>query len=279
MTDLLRLVGYVRPYWRRLAAAILSAVFVSLTVLALLALIQPILDEVLPKTAAAPVATASRAHLLDHVKRTLETGAMKSILPESWSTRLQDGSRGTAALIAVLVVVLFVLKGVFTYVNEYMTRWTGLQAVRDLRADLYARIQKQSLAFFSEHSTGHLLSRVLGDVGRLQRLVSDSLAEVFRLVAVVVGQVAWLFFLNPRLAAFTLIGLPLVGFPVARVGRRLKEASRRSMAKMGDASLIMKEGIAGTRIVQAFGMEAFEVERFERALDRVQRADKRAARL
>src|SRR5262249_21012064 len=225
------------------------------------------------------MATAGKTHLLDQVKRALGTGAMRSILPPSWSARIQEGSLGTAILIAVLVVVLFVLKGVFTYVNEYMTRWTGLQAVRDLRGDLYARIQRQSLAFFSEHSTGHLLSRVLGDVGRLQRLVSDSLAEVFRLVAVVVGQVAWLFSLNTRLAAFTLIFLPLVGFPVARVGRRLKEASRRSMGKMGDASLIMKEGIAGTRIVQAFGMEDFEVERFEHALDRVQRADKRAARL
>ena len=279
MKDLLRLVGYVRPYWRRLAAAIVSAGFTSICVLALLGLIQPILDEVLPNAPAAPRATAGRAHLLDQVRRMLGTDTMKSVLPDSWSRIVQGGSFGTAVLIAILVVVLIALKGVFTYANEYMTRWTGLMAVRDLRADLYARIQRQSLAFFSENSTGHLLSRVLGDVGRLQRLVSDSLAEVFRLVSYVIGQVAWLFFLNPRLAAFTLIFLPLVGFPVARVGRRLKEASRRSMAKMGDASLIMKEGISGTRIVQAFGMEAFEVDRFEAALDRVQRADKRAARL
>lgn len=279
MKDLLRLVGYVRPYWRRLAAAIVSAVFIAISVLALVGLIQPMFDEVLPKAAAAPMATAGKFHLLDHVKRMLGTDAMKSILPASWSARIQGGSFGTAVLIALLVVILVALKGVFTYINEYMTRWTGLMAVRDLRADLYARIQRQSLAFFSENSTGHLLSRILGDVGRLQRLVSDNLSEVFYLLAMVLGQVTYLFYLNKRLAAFTLIFLPLVGFPVARVGRRLKEASRRSMAKMGDASLIMKEGISGTRIVQAFGMERFEVERFEHALDRVQRADKRAARL
>src|SRR5437867_1490422 len=128
MKDLLRLVGYVRPYWRRLAAAIVSAVFISICVLALLGLIQPILDEVLPKAAAAPIATAGKAHLLDQVKRFLGTDTMKSILPASWSARIQGGSLGTAALIAVLVVILFVLKGVFTYTNEYMTRWTGLMA-------------------------------------------------------------------------------------------------------------------------------------------------------
>jgi subfamily B ATP-binding cassette protein MsbA len=63
------------------------------------------------------------------------------------------------------------------------------------------------------------------------------------------------------------------------MGRRLKEASRSSMQRTGDASLIMKEGISGTRVVQAFGMEEFETDRFVASLDRVQRVEKRAARL
>jgi subfamily B ATP-binding cassette protein MsbA len=279
MNDLLRLVGYVRPYWRRLAAAVVSALLISACYLALLGLVQPIVDEVFPRTAAAATATAGKFHLLDEVRRMIGAGASVSPLLARWSDFVRSGSRGTAVLVAIIVVVVFVLKGCFTYATDYLTRWTGLQAVRDLRADLYARIQGQSLSFFSEHSTGHLLSRVMGDVGRLQRMVSGDLAEVFRLGAVVAGQVAWLFYLNWRLAGFCLVLLPLIVYPVARMGRRLKEASRGSMQRMGDASLIMKEGVAGTRIVQAFGMQAFEVERFSQALDRVQRVDKRAARL
>src|SRR5262249_47429861 len=73
--------------------------------------------------------------------------------------------------------------------------------------------------------------------------------------------------------------LPIVVAPVWRIGRRLKDASRGSMQKMGDAALIMKEGIAGARIVQAFGMEPFEITRFSKSLDRMQRAEKRSARL
>jgi len=143
MRDLLRLVGYVRPYARRVAAAVLSAFLISVCYLALLGLVQPIVDEVLPKMAAGPTATAGKLHLLDEARRLIDAGASLSPVLAEWSRRLQTDSRATAVLIAVLVVLLFVLKGLFTYLTAYLTRWTGLQVVRDLRADLYARIQRQ----------------------------------------------------------------------------------------------------------------------------------------
>ena len=279
MKDLLRLVGYVRPYSRRVAAAVGAAFLISACYLALLGLVQPIVDEVLPKSVTGPTATAGKLHLLDEARRLIGAGASFSPVLADWSNRLHTDSRATAVLIAILLIVVFVAKGFFTYLTDYLTRWTGLQVVLDLRADLYARVQRQSLAFFSEHSTGHLISRVMGDTGRLQRLVSGDLAQVFRLSAIVLGQAAWLFYLNWRLAGFCLVLLPLIVYPVARMGRRLKETSLSSMQRTGDASLIMKEGISGTRVVQAFGMEQFEIDRFVTSLDRVQRVEKRAARL
>jgi subfamily B ATP-binding cassette protein MsbA len=278
MKDVLRLLRYVRPYTGRLAAAVACSILISLVYLGLLGLIQPILDEVLPRNAIAPAATAGKMHPFEPIRRLLgPDGALAPLT--SWASRTHGESAGTVALVAVAIIVLFVFKGVFTYLASYLTRWTGLQAVRDLRADLYARIQRQSLAFFSDHPTGSLISRVVNDVGRLQKLVSGDLADIFRLGAVVIGQAAWLFYLNWRLASFCLILLPLVIYPVARFGSRLKATSRRSQEKMGDMVSIMKEGITGTRVVQGFGMEEFEVDRFSRALDRIQSAEKRAARV
>ena len=278
MKDLLRLVHYVKPYWSRLSAAIASAILISLCNLLLLGLVRPILDEVLLKSASAG-ASGGKSQLLDQARSLIDSGASRFAFLARWSEAIHGGARGTTVLVAGIIVVVFLCKGVFTYLTAYLTRWTGLQAVRDLRADLYARIQRQSLTFFSEHSTGHLISRIMGDVGRLQRTVAGDLAEVFRLGAIAFGQAGYLFYLNWRLAGFCLIVLPLIVAPVARIGRRVKEASRGSMQKMGDAALIMKEGLTGTRIVQAFGMEDFETARFTRSLDRMQRAEKRAARL
>jgi subfamily B ATP-binding cassette protein MsbA len=279
MKDLLRLLRYVRPYSGRLFAAVACSVLISVTYLGLLSLIQPIFDEVFPGTAIGPVATGGKIRLLEQARGLLGRGGRLFAPLADLAARERESPAATATFIAVLVVALFLVKGLFTYLGAYFTRWTGLQAVRDLRADVYGRIQRQSLAFFSEHSSGSLLSRVISDVGRIQRTVSGDLAEIFRLAAVVVGQAVWLFYLNYRLAAFCLVLLPLIVYPVVRFGIRLKTTSRHSMERMSDAASIMKEGIAGARVVQAFGMEDFEIGRFEGALDRMQRAEKASARL
>ena len=279
MKDLARLLRYVRPYVRRLAAAVVCSGLVSLAYLGLFSLIQPIFDQVFARNVVGPAATGGKIQLLDETRRLIGAGGRTFAPLASLASRIGEGSAGTGLLVALLLVVLFLFKGLFTYLSEYFTRWTGLQAVLDLRRDLYARIHRQSPAFFSEHPTGLLIARVMNDVGRIQRTVSGDLAEIFRLVAIVLGQAVWLFYLNARLAAFCLVLLPLILHPVARFGSRLKVTSRRSQERLGDAVSIMKEGLAATRVVQAFGMEEFEIERFSAALSRMQRAEKRAARL
>jgi subfamily B ATP-binding cassette protein MsbA len=279
MKDLLRLLTYVRPHLGRLVAAAVCSVLVSLTYLGMISLIQPIFDEVFARADVEPAATAGKFHVLDQARRLVDGGARLFAPAEAVARRLRQGTAGTAALVGAVLVVLFLLKGVFTYLSSYLARWVGLQAVRDLRSDLYARIQRQSLAFFSDYPAGQLISRMIGDVGRLQRLVSGDLAEVMRLTAVVAGQAAWLFYLNWRLAAFCLVLAPLLIYPVVRFGRRLKAQSRRSMERQGSAAGIMKEGVTGTRIVQAFGMEEFEIARFDGALNWMQRAERKAAQI
>jgi subfamily B ATP-binding cassette protein MsbA len=279
MRDLLRLLGYVRPYTGRLLTAVLCSVLISLTYLGLLGMIQPIFDQVFPRETVGPAATAGKLQMLDQARRLIGAGGQAWAPLASFAARVREGSAGTAILVAALIVVLFVFKGLFTYLGSYLTRWVGLQAVRDLRSDLYARIQRQSLAFFSDYPTGQLVARVIGDVGRIQRMVSGDLAEIFRLAAILAGQAAWLFYLNWRLAGFCLVLTPLIVYPVARFGSRLKATTFRSLERQGDAVNIMKEGVVGTRIVQAFGMEDFEIGRFNDALDRMQRAERKMARV
>jgi subfamily B ATP-binding cassette protein MsbA len=277
MKDLLRLLRYVRPYLGRLAAAALASALISITLLGLLALVRPIVDRFFSRIPVDPAATAGKAQVMDRFLKLFGPGSALA-LKIPLLDRLGETS-WEIVLVAVLIVILFLLKGIFTYMGAYLTRWVGLQVVRDMRADLYARIQRQSLAFFSDHPSGILISRVVNDVGRIQKTVSGDLADIFRLLAIVIGQAVWLFYLNVRLASFCLILLPLVAYPVARLGLRLRSTSRRSQEKMGEMVNVMKEGITGTRVVQGFGMEAFEIGRFAKVLDRMQSAEKRAARL
>src|SRR5882672_2161534 len=132
MKDLLRLLGYVRPYLGRVVGAVLAAILISVTYVALFSLIQPILDEVLPKYVTGPAPTTGKLQILDQARKLLGAGGQSFAPLAAFSRRVGQGSAGTAILIAVLIVFLFIFKGVCTYCSYYLTRLTGLQAVRDL---------------------------------------------------------------------------------------------------------------------------------------------------
>jgi subfamily B ATP-binding cassette protein MsbA len=286
MKDLFRLLRYARPYLGKLVAALACAALAALMIVALASLVRPLVNDVLRATpGAASLEGKHQAPGAGDAFSILEFS--NRLLGEGWivrmsrlGQRLESKGRSTTFLtIAVLILILYVVKGVLTYFSTYYVRAVGLQVILDLRRDLYRRIQGQSPAFFSSHPTGLLISRLTSDIARMQRTVSGDLADVFRLSFIIVGQVLWVFYLYPKLSALCLIILPLVLYPITRFGRRLKVTSRTSQEKMADVTNILKETITGNRIVKGFGMEEYEVHRFTDALKKVQRQELRGARL
>ena len=284
MKDLSRLLRYARPYLGKLVAALVCAALAALTIVALASLVRPLVNDVLPSVPSATALDGKPHHpadpfsILEFSNRLLGEGWIARY--SSIGQRLESRGRSTTFLtIAVLVLILYLLKGVLTYFSTYYVRAVGLQVILDLRRDLYGRIQRQSPAFFSANPTGLLISRLTSDIARMQRTVSGDLADVFRLSFIIAGQVLWVFFLYPAMSALCLFVLPLILYPIVRFGRRLKITSRTSQEKMADVINILKETIVGNRIVKGFGMEDYEVRRFTEALKKVQRQELRGARL
>ncbi len=284
MKDLRRLLRYTRPYLGKLAAALVCAGLSSLLILALLSLVKPLVDDVLQVSPKEPVKqeAASRHHekfsALELSNRLLGEGWI--VRYTSWGRKVMEREGGTTFLtIAVLILILYFAKGVFTYFSSYYVRAVGLQVILDLRRDLYRQIQAQSLAFFSRNPTGLLISRIIFDVARMQRSISGDLADIFRLACIVIGQIVWVFYLDWRLSTICIVVLPLILFPIIRFGQRLKGASRSTQEKMAEVTNILKETFTANRIVKGFGMEAYEVDRLYASLKRVQRQELRAARL
>jgi subfamily B ATP-binding cassette protein MsbA len=178
-----------------------------------------------------------------------------------------------------VIVLLFLLKGIFNYFAEYWLKWVGFRTIQDLRLALFERVLGQSARFYTKYPTGVLMSRVMGDVGRLQKIASTNLADAVRLSFTVLFAIAIVFLISWRLSLVCLIGMPLVLIPLVRFGRKLKSASRSSQEKAAEVSNVLNESISGNRIVKAFGMEAFELARFRAALVRMFRADARALRV
>ncbi len=167
--------------------------------------------------------------------------------------------------VALAIIVLYVAKGLFSYFSTYLMSYVGQRTVMDLRNRLYRHMLRQSVDFFSAKSTGTLMSHITTDVERIQQSVSQAVGDLMMQGFAVLGYAALLFYFDWGLAALSLLGAPLVIYPLVRLGRRLRKTSDTGLLRWRDISNILQETISGSRIVKAFRMEEFETKRFAEA--------------
>ncbi len=170
---------------------------------------------------------------------------------------------------AYALVVSALVKSVCDYVGTYLVNYAGFGMITDLRNDLYNAVLRRSVAFFQKHTTGTLLSTLINDIERVQyamsTVLSDFLQQFFTLlftigvVIVVGGKMAWVL----------LLFVPVVISSARRIGRRVRQTTRKGQDKLAEIQNILHETITGNRIVKAFGMELWEMNRFRRAARRL----------
>jgi subfamily B ATP-binding cassette protein MsbA len=235
------------------------------------ATVKPLVNQVLapaPTPGPSPPASGSTGFdILDQVRARLHLDGAST-----WFRR------GAFVELPLLLVVVFFLRGIALYFGEYLTSKTGASVIRDLRAELYEAVTYQSLTFFQQHPTGLILSRILNDVARLQNLTTTVLADLVRVGAMVPFLLAVVLLHDWRMSLFALIVLPALGYPLVRLGRKLRSAATRSQETLADVASLVTESVMGARVVQGFAMERFEIARFRAMLQKMLRVDLKAAR-
>ena len=169
------------------------------------------------------------------------------------------------SFVAWAIVVVFLLKGVGSFVSSYLMAGVGQRVVMDIRNALYRHILNQSAGFFAHGATGRLLSRINNDVGQVQQVVSETIADLARESLAVVGLSALLFYYDARLTIVFLTGAPLIVYPLIRLGQRVRRTTRRSQEAIEQLSHLSTEAFTGHRIVKAFATERHEADKFNRA--------------
>jgi subfamily B ATP-binding cassette protein MsbA len=252
-----RLLRYARPYRGRLAVALFAMLVYGAASVGLVMQVKPILDGQLfaaPDTAAVPRTATPPAG---------DTGPEPSSIaaPAPPTAATQP----TLFTIIAAILGLYVFKGVGAYVSNYLMTDVGQRVVRDLRGRLFRHMLGQSAAFFSQQTTGRLISRITNDVAQVQRAVSDTLGDLAREGISVVGYAGALFYYDARLALFCLTAAPVVVYPLVRLGQRVRRTTRRGQEALEVITHVSAEAFTGHRIVKAFGAEAREAEEFDRA--------------
>jgi ATP-binding cassette subfamily B protein len=142
----------------------------------------------------------------------------------------------------------------------------GERVVADLRQRLYAHLLTLDPAFFERSRSGELVSRLSADTELLRGVVGSSISVALRSIVMVLGSIVMMFVTQPRLAGWTLVGIPLFVLPIVLGSRRLRKVSRQSQDRVADANALASEVIGAIRTVQAHAREPYERGRFSSAV-------------
>jgi len=164
--------------------------------------------------------------------------------------------------IPLAVMALYLVKGLCNYAQTILMSYIGQRVITDLRNKLYWQIQKQSLAFFTRHPTGLLMSRITNDVAYVQGAVSEAVTSLLRDSSTLIFLVIIVFYRDWKLAIVGMLVFPLTIFPISKFGAKMRKVATRTQVTMGSLTSLLQETIAGARIVKAFGREDYENERF-----------------
>jgi len=181
-------------------------------------------------------------------------------------------------VVVLSLLILFALKSLCEFAGVSLIQYIGHRAITDLRNAVYARIIRQPIAFFQRQSAGRIFSAVINDVERARLAISEYLAELFRQAFLFPVYLVILIYLDWRMTLACAILLPVIVWPIGKLGRRIRRSVESSQTRLGELTQILQETVGGNRIVKAFGMEDFEISKFRSASRRLLRETMRWVR-
>ncbi len=182
-------------------------------------------------------------------------------------------------MLAVAILVIFIVKGIFTFFEEYLMRSAGQKMVMHLRNKLYAHILDLPLGYFEKNSTGKLISNVINDISVLQGVVSLTLKDMFIESATVLALIGVALWRRWDLTLMAIVVLPAAFFGVGKLSRRMRLISKRAQERIASITEFLNESFAGIKIIKAFCREADEIERFHGKNKDFYRENMRATRV
>jgi ATP-binding cassette, subfamily B, bacterial MsbA len=182
-------------------------------------------------------------------------------------------------VLPVVIVTVFLFRAAMSFSQNYLMEWIGQRIIADVRSQLNAHFQRLSLSFYNRTPTGTLLSRMTNDVALVRSALTDAVASVMKDATSLLVLIVVAFFMDWVLALIAFIAFPLTVLPILRLSRRLRKFTRRGQVTLGNLATLLQETIQGNRVVKAFGMEDYEIRRFDAESERLLRLYMKAARI
>jgi subfamily B ATP-binding cassette protein MsbA len=169
--------------------------------------------------------------------------------------------------ISMLIPLVMVLRGLFSYLNVYYLAWVSLRVLRDIRTQLFSHLMSQSLDFFNREKTGKLMSRVMSDTRVTQNALTSISGDIIKDPIAILTQVAVLVVIDWKFSLTTLVLFPLCIVPVVVFGRKVRSAGKAEEKEAAQMSIILQETFAGVRVIKSFARESYQTDQFAKSSD------------
>jgi ATP-binding cassette, subfamily B, bacterial MsbA len=224
----LRLLNYVKPYWRVFAISLVGTAVVAATEPLAPALMKPMLD-------------GTFVH---------KDAAMMSMVP-------------------AIILVLFFVRGIATFISAYAISWVGNKLVMDLRNEMFRKLLSLPTRYYDDHVTGNLISKLTFDVTQVTSAATTVVTVAVRDSIVLLGLLGWLFYLNWKLTLLSLLMAPVITLIISILSKRMRTNSRDTQEAMGSITQVIEESISAHKVVKLFGGQQYESNRFHEQINNV----------
>ncbi len=177
------------------------------------------------------------------------------------------------------LVALFLVRGIASFVSNYLMNWVGRRVVFDVRAEMFSRLLYLPTTFFDAHSSGVLIAKLIYDVEQVASAATRALSTLVKDNLTVLGLLGWMIYLNWGLT-LTILGVaPVIALVNRKMGDRFRRTSRSIQDSMGEISHVVQEAVDGHRVIKTFGGQSEALTTFGRANEHNRRENMRRVRV
>lgn len=189
-------------------------------------------------------------------------GAIAWLVKPAVDKVLVAGDKKYMIFIAAGIFAVFLVRGAFSFLQNYLMRSAGVKTARDLRNQLFAHLIHQPMSRYAKDSTGAMMSRVINDTAMIQELLAYRVRDLILESGTVVVLVGVALYMRWDLTLIALVVLPVAFYFTGKFGKRLKRVSLKAQESISEITESLSEGLSGIKIIKAFSMEDKEADRF-----------------
>ena len=184
---------------------------------------------------------------------------MKPLLDETFVSKNVD----TLATLPLLLILLFAVRGIASFISGYGMKWVATRVVMDLRQEMFNKLQTLPIHYFDNHSSGNIISKHTFNVSRVMAAATEVIVTLVKDSLTIIGLLAYALYINWQLSLVVFLIAPPTALVIRYFSQRMRKLSRSLQDSVGDLTRVIQEAINGNREVRIFGGEEYEKKRFQ----------------